>query len=279
MRRTSYLFDTATAEERLRLSAHAELWDPFTFRQLAAVGLAPGWRCLEIGAGAGSVAAWLVDRVGPHGHVVATDIETRWLDPVANLEVRHHNIAEEALDDAGYDLVHARLVLEHLPRRDAVIPKLAAALRPGGWLVLEDYDLCTISITVPRSEAWIALGSAVVEEMTALGVDPHFGTALLPALRGAGLVDLHSEGSVHCAPPPALAPAFLPVVRRLADRLVAGGALRRAQVEEVIADLGDEQSELCAYSPLLVAARGRRRTAVDTTTHTGGSPRRRVSGS
>ena len=139
---TGYLFDTADPVERRRLDANARMWDPFTFRTLQATGVGDGWRCLEIGAGTGTVAAWLLDRVGPAGEVVATDIETRWLEPMAsaNLIVRYHNVAADSLEHGGYDLVHARLVLEHLPKPERVVAKLVAALRPGGWLVVEDYE-------------------------------------------------------------------------------------------------------------------------------------------
>ena len=79
-----------------------------------------------------------MDRVGPSGHVVATDIDTRWLAPSLNLEVRHHhNVVDDPVDRSGYDVIHARLVLEHLPQRLTVLAKLVAALRPGGWLVVE----------------------------------------------------------------------------------------------------------------------------------------------
>ncbi len=161
-RQTTYVFDTMEATERERLEAQAALWDPFTFRQLEQTGISQGWCCLEIGAGTGSVAFWLVDRVGPNGHVVATDIETHWLAPSTNLEVRHHNVVDDPVDRSGYDLVHARLVLEHLPQRRTVLAKLVEGLRPGGWLVVEDYDLRTISVTDPPRGAWSAVASAVV---------------------------------------------------------------------------------------------------------------------
>lgn len=140
------------------LDAHRELWDAFTFRRLAGVGVGPGWRCLEIGAGTGSVAAWLAERVGPTGMVVATDVETRWLEALAtsNLEVRHHNVADDPVDH-GYDLIHLRLVLEHLPGRAGVVAKLAAALRPGGHLVVEDYDVRTMQLGLGVDDTWIAV--------------------------------------------------------------------------------------------------------------------------
>jgi ubiquinone/menaquinone biosynthesis C-methylase UbiE len=75
----TYAFDNALAVQRERLDTLQELFDPGTIRQLEARGVAPGWRCLEVGAGGGSIAEWLCDRVGPDGSVVATDLDTRWV--------------------------------------------------------------------------------------------------------------------------------------------------------------------------------------------------------
>jgi hypothetical protein len=88
-----YVLDNA-AEARARFEALPRIYDPGTFRHLAALGVGEGWRCLEVGAGGGSVARWLADRVGPVGHVLATDIDTRFLDALAGptLEVRRHDV-------------------------------------------------------------------------------------------------------------------------------------------------------------------------------------------
>ena len=48
-----------------------------------------------------------------------------------------------ALDDPPdetFDLVHARLVLVHVPDRDRALRTMAEVLRPGGWLLVEDAD-------------------------------------------------------------------------------------------------------------------------------------------
>jgi len=59
--------------------------------------VAAGWRCLEVGAGGGSIAEWLCDRVGPDGRVVATDLDTRWVAKLSQpyLEVRVHDLLED----------------------------------------------------------------------------------------------------------------------------------------------------------------------------------------
>jgi ubiquinone/menaquinone biosynthesis C-methylase UbiE len=128
----SYLF---VDDQRARLKAAEDLLDEGTIRVLERVGPAMGWRCLEVGAGGGSIARWLADRVARNGRVVATDINTRDLDAGENavLEVRQHDIVNDALEDSSFDLVHARLLLEHLRERDRVLQKLVRAVRPG-WL-------------------------------------------------------------------------------------------------------------------------------------------------
>src|SRR4029077_15118411 len=103
-----------------------------------------GWRCLEIGAGRGAMAAWLAERVGPTGQVVATDIDCRYLARLdhPNLEVVQHNIVEDPLDVLGpgsFDLVCARLVLFWLAgRQETAVPKMAQCFRPGGLLPDEE---------------------------------------------------------------------------------------------------------------------------------------------
>jgi hypothetical protein len=58
----------------------------------------------------------------------------------AKVELRRHDVTSDEIATSAYDLIHARLVLVHLPERDQVIERLVGALRPGGWLVLEEFD-------------------------------------------------------------------------------------------------------------------------------------------
>ena len=88
-----YLLDNRQAQAGVRFRALAELFDPSTFRHLDDLGVAPGWRCWEVGAGGRSVPEWLAGRVGADGLVVATDIDTSWLGEAAGpLQVRRHDV-------------------------------------------------------------------------------------------------------------------------------------------------------------------------------------------
>jgi len=138
---SSYLFDNARSDAATRFSGLEAALDPTTFRHLRDRGVSSGWVCLEIGAGGGSVVRWLAKQVGPSGSVVATDLNLSWVAGSlgTNVELRVHDIVRDPVENSSYDLVHARLVLLHLPQRNAVIDKLICALNPGGWLVLEEF--------------------------------------------------------------------------------------------------------------------------------------------
>ena len=60
--------------------------------------------------------------------------------PAANVEVRAHNVVDDVLPEKAFDLVHEWLVLIHIPERVAALERLVSALRPGDWLLAEDFD-------------------------------------------------------------------------------------------------------------------------------------------
>src|SRR5262249_9995586 len=118
MKATGYFArDSPDGFERERLGLLTRLTDPIPTRRLLRLGVGAGWDCLDVGAGDGSVARWLADRVGPQGRVVATDLDPRFLIglDLHNLEVRRHDLVRDDLEAGGYDLVHCRFVLMHLP--------------------------------------------------------------------------------------------------------------------------------------------------------------------
>jgi ubiquinone/menaquinone biosynthesis C-methylase UbiE len=141
-----YALDNAAVQAGDRFSALSELFDAGTIHHIEQRGITSGWHCLEVGGGGGSIATWLSERVGRPGRVLVTDINTRFLDSLQhpNLEVRRHNIVTDPLPEGAFDLIHARLVLMHLPERDAVLTRLIKALKPGGWLLDEEFDVLSM---------------------------------------------------------------------------------------------------------------------------------------
>jgi len=133
-----YQLDQSWEQERERLADLERLADPVTTDHLRHLGVSQGWRCLEVGAGAGSIARWLADAVGAKGQVLAIDLETALLEPLRSgvVGVRRADILVDDLP-GGFDLVHARLVVGHLEgNRATALRRMVKALRPGGWLLV-----------------------------------------------------------------------------------------------------------------------------------------------
>lgn len=138
-----YIIDAEWGDEETRLALLEQHRDPHTCSRLVELGIAPGWRCLEVGAGRGSIAAWMGDRVTPGGSVVATDLDPRYCQWVASsvVQVLRHDLRCDHLAAASFDLVHERAVLGHLPDREAMLGRLLGWLRPGGRLLVEEFHV------------------------------------------------------------------------------------------------------------------------------------------
>ncbi|MFN0314029.1 MAG: class I SAM-dependent methyltransferase, partial [Burkholderiales bacterium] len=196
--RGRYVLDNAAPQTPARFAALGELYDGTTIAHLERIGVQAGWRCWEAGAGPGSIAQWLCKRAGATGGVLATDIDIRFLmeTNLPNLQVRHHDIVTDPLPEAGFDLIHARLLLVHLPEREKVLDRMIAALKPGGWLLCEEFDSIS-HVANPERYAWeVSLKSAAAlrKVMMDRGVEPGFGRALAGHFRARGLKSISAEG-------------------------------------------------------------------------------------
>jgi SAM-dependent methyltransferase len=186
--------DGAEEFERARLTLLEEVCDPFTIRQFDSIGVGVGWRCLDMGAGGGSVTRLLAERVGDTGSVVSLDLDVRLLEPLANdrVEVRRHDLLSDPLPEAAFDLVHARNLVIHLPGRLAALRRLLAAVRPGGWLASSEPDFTALAVS-PPSSAWHRAWTVFCDAAVAGGWDPGYGRRLLGDLETLGLEDLAGE--------------------------------------------------------------------------------------
>ena len=250
---TKYLFDNAAEREaRARMTALAAQHNDATFQYMEKCGIAPGWNCLEIGAGDGSVARWIAARVGPAGRVLATDIDPRFVleeasaNP-ANMDVRVHDIVTDSLPEGGYDLIHARLVLVWLPARLTVLDKLVKALCPGGWLLIEDYDTQLVPPELaaldPTAGAKFAkMKDALLELMSRRGLAHTYARELHHRLRERGLMQVENHGAIATfaggSPGADLQQANYQQVH---DAAIEAGLVTEAEFEEVMLLLSDPQ--------------------------------------
>ncbi|WP_190822976.1 class I SAM-dependent methyltransferase [Saccharopolyspora pogona] len=195
---SQYLFDNAADQAPARFSVLETCYDHVTRDNLTRLGVRSGWNCLEVGGGGGSLGAWLADTVGPEGRVLLTDIapQTARCHERANLTVEQHDIVHDELPESEFDLIHARLVLLHLPQRREVLDRLITALKPGGWLVLEEFDCEWTPVLAASDPGAISLFEKVHSRLMHLlinaGADLVWARKAHAAMSEAGLEEVSS---------------------------------------------------------------------------------------
>ncbi len=201
--REYFAAQTSNTVELDRLRALEAANDPKSCRHLSQLGVARGWRCIDIGAGAGSLVRWLAELVGPEGHVVAADVDTRFLADIdrSNVEVREHDILKDDLEESSYDLVHCRFVLMHLDDPEVAIERMIRATKPGGWILIEEPDFSSYRAVdadhvLSEDFSWMVQGAFANAGRSNL-FDPYFGLRTRALLERFGLTDVAGEGTAY----------------------------------------------------------------------------------
>ena len=191
---SEYTLSHGLAGEQQRLALMSALLDPFECACIDRLGVRPGWRCLELGCGNGSIAQALAERVAPTGYVVASDIDLTYIVDLQMpcLEVRRIDILQDAVEEGSYDFVVARAMLHHLTPAGKALERMAAALKPGGVLLSIEPDMLPCTVTEPDSmrgfwQQWLKWS---VEA----GIDYSIGRKIPAWLDLLGLKDVAGEG-------------------------------------------------------------------------------------
>jgi len=259
--RSSYLFDNASSDAATRFAGLEAALDSTTFRHLRDRGVSSGWMCLEVGAGGGSIVRWLAKQVGPSGAVVATDLNLNWVAGTLgmNVELRVHDIVRDPVENGSYDLVHARLVLLHLSQRNAVIEKLISALKPGAWLVLEEFThVFPGPIPDPQTEEEHRVNrvyEGVRQLLSRRGADTQaYPRSLVRRFHSCGLTEVGAEGTVvFCRP--AVGEVIRANIQQVSNQLVGAG-VSSEDIAAALRTINDAQHLLAL--PMLISAWGRK---------------------
>jgi SAM-dependent methyltransferase len=252
-----YAYDNDVEVARQQHACLSAMLDDFTRARLSAVDTPGGaFRCLEVGAGAGSIARWLADR---GASVVATDLKPRHLTAGDGVRVLAHDIVTEPVPDPPYDLIHARLLLIHLPEREQVLAKLAAALRPGGSLVVEDWYIrpehLVLDAPTPGDVALFDRYQRILLDI--LANDPTWAARVHGEMVAAGLSPV--DTAIHSPVWPAGTAGALLVTVNLAlfrTRLLAAG-LTEAELDRLEWLVRDPRSGLVIRGHFLYSTTGR----------------------
>lgn len=257
-----YLLDHRPTDTGHPFDATAALFDAHTFRHFERLGVGPGWRCWEVGAGGTSVLAWLGKRVGPTGRVVGTDLDTGRAGAAARppVEVLRHDVSAQEPPGEGFDLVHARLVLARVTDRERALRSMIKSLRPGGRLLIEDADIALQPLACPdEHSAAQQLANHVRGGLYSLlagrGTDPAYGRRLPRLLRAAGLVQVEADAHFPMTSPAAAA-LETSTVQQARERLVARALVTDADVDRYLAQIASGTLDLS--TPPMISAWGRK---------------------
>lgn len=252
----------------------ARIWETATGRLLDRVAVMPGGRCLDAGCGPGETMRLLAQRVGPNGQVIGIDIDAA-LGAQAqamlheaghrHCSVHAHDLtADEPVPGGPYDVVLARLLLFHLPARVAVLRRLWAAVAPGGHLVVQDYDMRTLSAT-PTLASIEDATRVLNDAFDAAGCDTHAGARLPDLFVQAEIGAPDGTDVAGRVEPLATARVMLEAVyRSLLPLALQHGITTAEQAESALVALSDDaarHAERPVLWPLLIGAWKRKPSA------------------
>ncbi|HVK20081.1 MAG TPA: methyltransferase domain-containing protein [Actinokineospora sp.] len=247
-----YVFGTSFEREDERLRLGESLWDKGTKATLDVLGVGPGWRCLEVGAGRGSIASWLAGR---GAEVTAVDIDVTRMAGLSGVEVLNLDIAAEPLP-GDYDLVHGRLVMQHVGDRPAAVAALCGALRPGGLLVLEDTDTTSL-FSHANGPFHPEVKRAAYEVMAEAGYHPRCGLLDVDLAEAAGLTDVRSEGRAEVVRGGTDGGRWFALwLEHLRPAMLARGSVSEVDIDRAVADLLDPRHRW--LSQVMVTVIGRK---------------------
>src|SRR5690348_4927241 len=194
-----YTFNNADEQGPHQLKILAGILDEHSTAELANAGIDYGWNCLDVGPGGGSITHWMAEQVGPTGHVTALDLDPSHVAPGDNITIQQGDVRTVDLPADHFDLIHFRLVLVHLAERHAVLERAVAALRPGGLLVVTDWDTTWRKWLVhvasaAAGEAFTAFQNALTAQLEANGADLGFAHNAPLLMQRVGLSDVETVG-------------------------------------------------------------------------------------
>jgi len=257
-----YLLGDGEAEvDRLRFQ-HS-VWGPITELFFDRLGVGPGWRCLDVGAGPGFVSMDLRRRVGNSGQVAAlepSEFFGQWLQQEINrgdwpnLQVLTGTSYEAPLPPDHYDLIFSRWVIGFVPDPEAFLQPLLKALKPGGIIAIQDYVHKGCAL-FPQGGAWDIFPEMMRQWWRSGGGDPFVGAQLPTAMKNLGLkiVDYNST-SLSGGPDSPVTEWMGRFVKSQLPVMVERRLLSKSEADAIMADwqAHRDNPSTIFFSPLVV---------------------------
>ena len=254
----SYIFDDNQPDLELRRLRRIEAaLDSQTHELINKTGVTVGWRCLEVGAGGGSILQWLGDCVGSRGQAVGVDKKTTYL---SRFTAQPYEVIEgDVLDvrrGAAFDLIHARYVLIHNRNAAEILTHLKDLLKPGGHLVLEEPDFESADwIDEDYRAAGQRVNRAIAAMFTGLSLDPGYGKRLpwVASRLGLGVSEVKARSHLEAGGAP-VAMVMADSTDALRDKYTSTGEANAADVDRYIEGARNPNSWALYYSTVGVVA-------------------------
>jgi SAM-dependent methyltransferase len=199
-----YVLDGSN-EDLQRLLKLAELSAEPTRTALHKLGVQPGWRVIDCGCGPLGALAVMAEMVGPEGQVVGIDFSEAAVQRarsvvstlgLGNVDVRVGDVDDVDVQALGgaFDLAYTRLFLMHQRDPARTLERIAALLRPGGWLVAHEALRTPPPRSSPPLDALTTYWEVLYEVVERLGARKGSVEELARRARDAGLDVVETSG-------------------------------------------------------------------------------------
>jgi SAM-dependent methyltransferase len=155
------------------------------------------------------------------------------------VDVRRHDVQGDDFEQSTYDLVHCRAFLGHLQQPETALQRMATALKPGGWLFVEEADFGTFSaadLAHPSSANFNRISRIIIDAWHVSGVvHSYLGRGIRKPFDQMGLVNVQHDGTMRIEyggedGAQFILLGFTDVMR---DSLLAAGVLTEADLTEL----------------------------------------------
>ena len=258
-----YALGTNDAEV-VRLGVQHRLWSAAAFSLWERAGFRAGQTLLDLGCGPGYTTFDLAGLVTSKGRVVAIDESVRFIEHLKSrqrstgdttIDARVGDVQKLELDGESFDGAYQRWTLCFVKDPEAVIAGVAAALKRGGVLAIQDYVHYEGILLSPQSAAFERFVRVVAEAWRGHGGDTEIGMRLPTMMAKHGLTPVEVSPLHRVARPNTPLWTWPTIfIETYGPKLVEEGRLTRAEHEALVADWKQRTNDPNAFfvSPPMV---------------------------